>query len=194
MPRLRRRSGEFHFSAIAAEVLETRSLLSGAAAVHAAVHHALTPHPAAPSPTPAVKGTFIAELKINGNLAPEPGVVSLAPLNPVVGGRLKGSFTTSAKIGANSIVEKTTLSGKIVNSASVPGGTSFTIQPSGGSFAVTVKAPGKPSVSASAPFTTSYTVIVSGGIVADITAHYKFGASAGGGLANKTVDFDLVLD
>lgn len=192
MNRLRRRNAWHLETPIAAEVLETRSLLSGAAAVHAAVHHALTPQVIPPGPTAAVKGTFLATLKVNGSgPAPEAGVVSLQSINPVDGATVKGSFTTSVKTGAASLVEKTTFSGKVVNAVTVAGLTTLTIQPSGGAYAVTVKAPGHATISASAPPTTSYTITIFNGDVTDVTAHYKFSASAGGGLANHTVDFDL---
>lgn len=194
MPQLRRKNPQSLETPITAELLEARSLLSGAAAVHAAVHHALTPHPAAPTPTPPIKGTLIAEVNFNGGgPTPHPGILSLPALKPVDGATVKGSFTTTAKIGAASFVEKATFSGKVVTAITLGGLTTLTVQPSGGSYAVTVKPPGHPTVTASAAPTTSYTVTVANGRVEEIVAHYKFPASAPGGLANNTVDFDITL-
>src|SRR5258708_3110033 len=109
MSRLRRLDRRFPAFSVAAEVLEVRSLLAGAAAaVHTAPHHAGV----VPSSTPAP--TFPANLKLvedSTNLT-LPGTLTMPPVQQAVGAHVQIHFTGSPGAG---VIYAITFSAKVAS-------------------------------------------------------------------------------
>jgi hypothetical protein len=130
MSRLRRKSSASPLSSVAAEVLETRSLLSaGAASVHAAVNHAsLTTAKAPAAPAPQIDNVPVLAsiaVKGTGTASAVPGTISVSYTSLQVGGQMSGTFSLSQgpkSGGGDYVTAKGSFSGHIASIAQ----TSFT--------------------------------------------------------------------
>lgn len=175
MPGLRRRYGPSSSYPLAAEVLETRALLSGAAAVHAAVHHAATGHA-----TP-----------ITPQAAQVPGTAAIS-LSPSIFGSVPGHFTTlkpGQKVGDKVTIKfqgavsapasetfKVSFTGIITDVAGPAGSQIFTVAPKGGSFLLTITPPpgtGHTEKYAGKSDLTPFTITESGGSVAEVEGTFS---------------------
>jgi hypothetical protein len=144
MHRLRRFHDVSVCSPVAAEVLESRSLLSaGAAAARAATQHAAALHDAAPiQPDTSLPGLALADR--NGGIATAfAGHFTSAQVHTTIGGKVNVKFTGTFLKGNTTETLKVSFSGKV--SAEHPGiGTAdFTLEPTGGAFTATAKTPGE---------------------------------------------------
>lgn len=175
MPGPRRRYGLCNSYPMAAEVLETRALLSGAGAVHAAVHHATTVH----------------DTTITPQAVQVPGSAAII-LSPSIRGTLPGHFTSlkpGQKVGDTVTIKfqggvsgpanetfKVSFTGKITDVAGPAGSQIFTVVPKGGSFLLTIKPPpgeGNLEKYAGKSDSTPFTVTESGGIVAEVEGTFN---------------------
>lgn len=124
MPKLRR-SRSAYFSPLAAEVLDTRAMLSGAtAAVHAAVHYAAVqnqPAPPAPSPAAAQQPAITAHLSAHGTLsinkvvqpASPTGKLTVNYANLGVATTVKATFSLSQTVSGAKVTVKGSFTGTI---------------------------------------------------------------------------------
>jgi hypothetical protein len=149
MYRMRRRNGASMLSPVAAEVLEGRALLSaGAAAAHAAVHHAqvhqIVPlHDSGIDPATA-KPIGVAEVSKNGGTAfPFPGKFTTVKLQSFIDGKVTVKFQSTIKNPGETDVLKLSFTGTVTAIQGVGNTTTFTVQPGGGTLLSTQKRPGE---------------------------------------------------
>jgi len=151
MSGLRRTACRSGFSPIAAEVLESRALLSSAAvAVHNATHHAAI-HQATPAtdltPQAGFHGTVNALVSFVGSPPGLiPGQFSISKINVVLGAKVTAHFAFSINSGGNKLSLKASFAGTVASFGAVPGGTLIALTPTGGSIVVTSKHAGSPTV------------------------------------------------
>jgi len=149
MTQRKRLNGGFRPSLIAAEVLETRALLSaGAAAVHAATHHLALHHAAGPAAESRPLATTHLQLGcaifINeGGGQGVSGTVSFSKVTQALGAKFTAHFTFASKVfdGKQTLI-KGTYVGTVSQIQPVGGGTVLNITPTGGSITMTVKTAG----------------------------------------------------
>lgn len=155
MPRLRRVRQSQGCEFLAAEVLEHRALLSGAAAaVHHAIHHAaigpVVDSAAQAGPHAAFHGTVPGTLDFNGNQTPVSGTVSVGKVNLVEGAKVTVKVSYSFASGGTT----TTVKGSFVGTISVINPqvdiTRIGITPTGGLLTLTQKHKGIHTISAKA--------------------------------------------
>jgi hypothetical protein len=141
MSRLRRVRREVHSIPAAAEVLEARSLLSGAAAaVHSAAHHALTaehapgaaPDAGKPIALPFdVTVQFTSLFPIGGPPVQTPGVVTITPVSATVGSRVTATVSAAVTILGNPALVGLSVKGKVLSSSSNGSTTTVHLVPTG---------------------------------------------------------------
>ena len=168
MPGLRRRSGLSHSCPIAAEVLETRSLLSAAGAVHAAVHHTAAVHDTTITPK-ATQVLGSAQIFLSPSIQ---GTISghFTTVKPAqsTGAKVTFKFQAVATIGPVTETFKATFAGNITGVNGVGGSEFFTVAPKGGSFLLTIKSPEGPEKFAGKNDTTPLTFKMTGGTFAEV--------------------------
>jgi hypothetical protein len=190
MSRLRRQSHCAHSIPVAAEVLESRSLLSaGAAAVHAATQHAAALHPAQhhsnQAKIPAFKGTVVAAETITGDpLGDYRGAdISVASFSPTVGANVSATF----KILNGNISITGTFKGQItaVNPI-LPAYFEYDVQDVG-SLTFTDRGQKFTAAADGTPLKLYY----SKGVFAELKVNVVFPATAGGGFDNLHYHYDV---
>jgi hypothetical protein len=179
------------FAPVAAEVLEVRSLLSaGAAAVHAAQHHAaahvqtIEPH--------GFHGNVNAAISIAGGLPSDfPGNFSLSNVKDVVGAKVTASFSFSISQGGATLAAKGKFAGTIQKIVGVGNDQFITLTPTGGSITFSSK-DGKDHSKATAFSDGSLLhLTLENGIFKELTATNLFPPNATPPLNNKTVSIDI---
>jgi len=115
MPKLRRAHAAGPLLVTAADVLETRALLSAGAAVHSALNHAQTTSHAAPAPDTTGQRFSVTVKILVGSDSPitTPGQVTVSPIVQRVGAPVKAHLTTAFNTTGNANVLNITLSGRI---------------------------------------------------------------------------------
>jgi hypothetical protein len=192
MPRLRRRNSLSLETPIAAEVLETRSLLAaGAAAVHQAVAHAAPLHGGTEGPHTAFKGTF-ANTFLNSNAFGKfngPLTISLKPpqLNQPVSAKFHA--TLSSVTGATL---KVTFAGTIAN---IQTNNIFITPTSKSTLTLTIKQHGQPTVKATAHAAgTQFELTLTQNVPSGLTAQFEFPPTAPGQFANGLFDLYMGIE
>jgi hypothetical protein len=195
MSRLRRQSHCAHSIPVAAEVLESRALLSaGAAAVHAATQHAAALHPATHHSTqttiPSFQGSVITAFAAAGGAPTYMGAdLSVSSFSPTTGASMSAHFKHFIKSGNLASAITGTFKGKITAVNPLGGSNveydvqdvgSLTFSGMGQKFTAAPDGPLK--------------LYSSGGLFDELKVSVVFPASAGGGLANVHFSFDLTLD
>lgn len=193
MHRLRRFTDFPGSSPVAAEVLETRALLSaGAAAAHAATQHAAALHYAAPiHPDTSLPG--LATVDRNGGIATAfAGHFTSAQVHTTIGGKVIVKFTGTFQKGATTETLKVSFSGKV--SAVHPGiGTAdFTVEPTGGGFTGTARTPGEATKKAVGKIDPAeFHVFTTGGSFSEISGTFDYSPSNPPPLDTGVLDVDI---
>jgi hypothetical protein len=180
MNRLRRRSGALEFAPLAAEVLPTRTLLSaGAAAAHAAVHHAgAQPGSGIGSDAQSVNVSAFLSLN-NGTPVQFQGTIVVTHLGTAIGSRITAHFQGTANTGGQTASVKISFSGKITQITGPSDLQTFTLQRTGGSLALTVQTPGTRPLHVRSAFSDPLFFATSGkGALDDIKDEFGFSAGA----------------
>lgn len=127
--RLRCETSPFH---VAAEVCETRALLSAVAAVHGAVQHAQAFSHAAPAPA-AKASTVAVDFKLDDTIGTvhAPGVVTISPIVPTAGAHVKAHVFTAYRLGLTDLVFNISLSAKVQSAVPQGDTTVVTLAPTG---------------------------------------------------------------
>jgi hypothetical protein len=180
---------------VAAEVLESRSLLSaGAAAVHAATQHAAALHPATHLSTqtkiPSFQGTVILVQTPAGGTPIDVGAnLSIASFSPQTDANVSANFKFSQKSGTFALSVTGTFKGKITAVNPLGGGyVEYDVQPVG---SLTIFEGGQ-------KFTASPDGVLklyysSSGLFHELKVDVVFLPQTGGGLANAHFNYDLKL-
>jgi hypothetical protein len=193
MHRLRRKNEYSLGWPVAAEVFESRSLLSaGAAAVHAATQHAASLHPAQHQVTHLsslpFQGTVVASQTHNGLTNYPPFNLSIASFSWTTGANVSVNFKHSLKFGSfvnHSITG--TFKGKITAVNPLGQGVfEFDVQVTG---SVTFAYDGK--TFTAAPDGTPMKLYYGGGYFQELQVNVVFPPGTGDGLANAHYSYDL---
>jgi len=190
--RLRNRRGS-SIVPVAAEVLETRALLSsGATAAHAAAHHAavqtqaIAPH--------AFKGLVIAKETIQGGIPENRGVSFSFPNFSQTNGTKVTAHMSSLLSGPGfKETIKATFIGTITNVQTVATKTTITLTPTGGNLNFTVISGGQHATLGAVPTATPMQLVLDGGVFRSFSVTDVFKPNAPGGAANKTITFDITI-
>jgi hypothetical protein len=189
MHRLRRKNDCSLGLPVAAEVLESRALLSaGAAAVHAATQHAAALHPATHHSTPTAmlsfKGTVIAGQTPAGGTPNYLGAnLSVASFSPQVGAKVSAHFNHVVKFGNAAATITGTFKGKITAVNSLGGGKfEFDVQETG---SVTISAGGEKTTAP--PDGTPLKLYYNSGLFQELKVNVVFPVSS------VDVNYDLTL-
>jgi len=145
MHRLRRRHESSWGAPVAAQVLESRALLSGAAAaVHQAqAHQAAALHDAAITPQ-TLKLPAQGSASVNGGLPiPFSGQFTFVKFSETVGTKVTVKFQRVTRTPVASDFLKMSMNGVVSKVVSAAGQTTVTVNPTGGTMLGTTKFPGQ---------------------------------------------------
>lgn len=197
MYRNRQRRQREGFVPVAAEVLETRNLLSNAAAAaHTVAQHAALQYSAetgaavAPLAVQAGGTVFITV----GNTGKQGlrGNVSVSSVNPAIGSHVTIHVSFSFQKGGVQESFKSSFTGKVQSTTPAFGATQFTIIPTGGKMVFTRSSPGAPTEKATAvPKGTPMLMVTTGTALLTFTATDVFKPGSADGLGGQpfTVEF-----
>jgi hypothetical protein len=188
---LRQRQG---FVPVAAEVLEGRALLSaGAAAAHAAQHHAVTQaHAVEPH---AFHGSVIA-VELFGIDPPKnvPGSFSISNVKVALGAKMTAHFNSTLNLNGLKISLKATYIGTVNLITPQGQSTVLALTPTGGKLVLSEKGAGVPHVTATAISNGSTMHLTQQqGLFEQLTATYLFGPNEPLGFANQPISFKFTL-
>ena len=188
MSRRRRLYGCSSISPAAAEVLEARALLSaGAAAVHAATHHAAIQTQAVESLAPFHKTLTTLVTITDSPASSVAGNFSLSNVNAAVGSKVKASFSFPVSSGGTTFSIKGTFEGTVDSVQAAGGLTTLTLDPTGGSIAVTEKAGGQTFKATAFPDGTQVSLVFYNGSFVRLGVSDRFPPSPTGPLAGKSI-------
>jgi hypothetical protein len=133
MTKLRHAPSESSPFPVAAEVCETRALLSAGAAVHSALDHAQASSHAAPAPNTAGTNFSVTVHILVGADTPiiNPGQATISPIIQRVGAPVKAHLSTAFNSPGNANVLNITLSGKIQSVQPHTSNINFLVRPVG---------------------------------------------------------------
>jgi hypothetical protein len=198
MPRLRLKNACSLATPVAAEVLESRALLSGsAAAVHAAMQHATALHSArqhaAPSPNLSFQGTAsLGELIVANTPIYFGAKVSIPSFAPTAGSPFSAKFQVGFKNSSETLSIKGTFKGTISQVLPPVGGiTEIHVVPTVGTVTFSEVIPGHQYKYTATTDGSFFIVHCHDTYFTELAAVNDFSASAPFGLANKGVTFDV---
>jgi hypothetical protein len=186
MPRLRFRACVSEIYPVAAELLEARTLLSGAATAHAAAHFAAE-QTQAPKPVTIHKSDF-AEIQIDGGGIPAPGTTTLVKFQGVMGAKVTAHVSYAVTQNGQTISVKGTIIGTIKNIEIQPSRqTFFELNPAGGSLTITEINGGHREKAKALPTINPIDLTFKDGTLFVLSAWDRFVSKAPADLANKDI-------
>jgi len=188
MNRLRRRASAFDTTPCAAEVLEYRSLLSAAGAVHGAIHHAAA-HTSDVAPL-AFHQTGTADVVVNASIIPMQGKISVSHVTLTQGAALTAHVNYALKNPGEKVTVKGTLKGIISNIQTASGTSTVTLSPNGGRLTFSARNPGVHAKGIAFPSNKILEATFLGETFFSIAATDIFAASAPPQLAGKTLSIE----
>jgi hypothetical protein len=179
---------------VAAEVLQTRALLSAGSAVHAAVNHAAVQTRAGETHALVPSGFHVSQnatIQLNG------GTPSLLPvkfsisIKPVVGSKVTAHASAKVPVPGGIGTLKATWIGTVHSLTPSGGATDFVITPTGGSIVIKINAGGEHQTATALPNGTNSGAELFGKKFIDFNATNLFTPDSASLFANKTFKFDI---